>query len=453
MREIIKKILILVFVVFITNVLWSQDFKEYLPNNSKIQYQGRISFSDSLKPKFSFPGISIKIKFEGTVVKAKFQGYKGPNPQPNYFNIFVDGEYVNKFELADTLLNIECIKDLANTEHVLEITKRTESMLGNVEFLGFEIDGDLLDVKTLPTKKIEFVGNSITCGYGNEDSPTGGFTSIYENNYLAYGAVCARELNTQYRAVAYSGRGVIYNYACSKGDSIPEVYEKYLADEPSIGVNQYDYKTYVPDIIVINLGTNDHNCNKTTDENFKAAYIDFVGKLKGYHPTAKIICLTGPMNTKQIFKDRVEYIVENSGGTDNGIYFFHQTKTIDATYKGGHGHPNTKMAEINGKELAKFISDNNLLTTTSIKKVTPIKLKKKVYPNPIRNGQLNIDLKEFKSREKIILNIYNIYNKQVYNQIINAGNLTTLDIDFTPGLYILALRSNNQSYFEKIIVK
>ncbi len=355
-----KTIFISIFILLGISLL-SQQFIEYYPNNSKIQYQGRIDFSDSLRPVFAFPGISIKVKFIGTTAIAKFKGYRGTNSQSNYFNVFVDGQFIKKFELGDTTINQVCVDKLLRGIHELEITKRTESMLGKVEFLCFEIDGDLLKADKLPEKKIEFVGNSITCGYGNEDSPTGGFTSIYENNYLAYGAVCSRILNTQYVVVAYSGRGVIYNYACSAGDSIPGIYDKYLADEKAEGTNKYDHSLYSPDVIVVNLGTNDHHCDKTTDRNFKEAYINFIEKLRGYHPKARIICLTGPMNTTQIFKDRIKYIVQKSGGESNGIYMFNQTKTLDSSYRGGHGHPNTKMAEINGRELALFIKENNLM--------------------------------------------------------------------------------------------
>ncbi len=361
MNKSIKKIVGVSFILFLVIQVFSQEVKIYLPDNPKIQYQGRIDFSDSIKPIFSFPGISIKVKFKGTDVKAKFRGFKGTNPQSNYLNIFIDGQFKDKIELGDTLLTIECAAGLSYGEHVLEITKRTESMLGNVEFLGFEINGTLLEIEPLPEKRIEFVGNSITCGYGNEDNLAGGFRSEDENNYLAYGAVCARKLNTQYRAVAYSGRGVIYNYACSKGDSIPEVYEKYLADLKAEGNNKYNHDEYSPDIIVINLGTNDHNCKKTTDENFKNAYLNFISKLRGYHPKAKIICLTGPMNSTKKFKDQIEYIVKRSGGESNGIYFLHQTPINDNKYRGGHGHPNTKMAKINGEELADFITQKGLL--------------------------------------------------------------------------------------------
>jgi len=296
----------------------SQDLVKYYPDNNNIQYQGRILFTDSLKPVFAFPGISIKIKFDGTTVNAKFRGYKGINPQPNYFNVFLDGEFVKKFVLGDTTFNVVCVQNIKKGIHQLEITKRTESMLGKVEFLGFEIDGSLLKPDLKPKRKLEFVGNSITCGYGNEDSPTGGFISKNENNYLAFGAVCSRLLNAEYRAIAYSGRGVIYNYACSKGDSIPGIYEKYLADERAFGINKYDHNSYSPDIIIVNLGTNDHNCEKTTGDNFKNAYINFISKLKGYHPKAKIVCLTGPMISTKEFKDQIEYIVNKSGGESSG---------------------------------------------------------------------------------------------------------------------------------------
>ncbi|HFA49735.1 MAG TPA: T9SS type A sorting domain-containing protein [Bacteroidetes bacterium] len=426
----------------------AQEYTAYLPDDANIQYAGRIDFSNPLKPAFAFPGISIKAKFNGTGVKVNLKGYAGTN----YFNVFIDGVFLKKFALGNETINEICQTNLNDGTHTVEITKRTESFLGKAEFLGFDIAGTLLPPDPMPVAKIEFIGNSITCGYGNEDVSTGGFVADLENNYLAYGAVCARELNAQYRAVAYSGRGVAFNFNCSEGDLMPEIYEKYFADEDSGGSNQYDHSSYVPDLIVINLGTNDHNCDNINDDNFKAAYVAFISQLRAYHPNAKILCLTGPMNSSEIYKTRVEDIVETSGGEQNGVYFFHQTPIINNDYRGGHGHPNTLMADINGKEVAAFILANNLLDITSGTGENTPDMGATIFPNPIINGALHIDLTKVREKEMVELNIINMQGKTVCAENLIPGNVHEINMGDKHGMYILVLKNRAGVHIEKIIV-
>lgn len=447
-----KYITLALFLVTLSTFLGAQEYTSYTPENQYIQYEGRINFSDASKPTFAFSGISIKAKFNGTAVKVNLKGYPGVNSGTNYFNVFIDGEFVKKFALGAETVSEVCQTNLSEGIHTIEITKRTESFLGKVEFLGFDIDGDLLIPEDKPVKKIEFIGNSITCGYGNEDVSSNGFNPEFENNYLAYSAVCARELNAQYRAISYSGRGVAFNWACSEGDVVPVIYEKYFADETTGGDNQYDHTSYTPDVIVINLGTNDHSCDSLTDENFKAPYVNFIGQLKTYHPEAKILCLTGPMNSSSVFQVSVEDIVSTSGGEVNGIYFFHQTPTISAQYAGGHWHPNTLMADINGKEVAAFIQANNLFGISSVVEFSDLDLGHIFFPNPVKGGELTIDLTSIEEKDSIQINITSPKGEIVLAKNLKAGYLNKISTKNWSGLYFLTLKRGVKIYTGNVII-
>ncbi len=429
----------------------AQSYTFFSPTNDNIQYEGRISFLDPSKPVFSFPGVSIKVKFQGTAAKVRLKGYSGEN-QLNFFNVFVDGTFIKKFAIGNETLTEICQTGLPATTHTLEITKRTENFLGRVEFLGFDIAGDLLPPDAKPERKIEFIGNSITCGYGNEDVSTGGFDPALENNYLAYGAVCARELNARYQAVAYSGRGVAFNYNCTGGDLLPVIYEKYIGHEAAGGFNQYNHNDYIPDVIVINLGTNDHNCSAITDENFKTAYTGFIQQLKTYFPQVKIVCLTGPMNTSEVFKNRIEDIVETSGGAADGVYFFHQTGILGVEYTGGHGHPNTLMADINGKEVAEFIENEHLFGVNAISPSPVFESYEKIYPNPVHGRTLTVDLTGFPKVEKINLRLINRLGKTILKKTTATGQIITIDTGDLSGLLLLQLTTGDRNYIEKVIV-
>lgn len=51
----------------------------------------------------------------------------------------------------------------------------------------------------LPERRIEFIGNSITCGYGVEsENPSDPFTYETENHFYTYAARTARALKAQH---------------------------------------------------------------------------------------------------------------------------------------------------------------------------------------------------------------------------------------------------------------
>ncbi len=437
--------------LLVTSSASAQEYIAYTPDNENIQYEGRIDFSNPSKPAFAYPGISIKAKFRGTAVKINLNGAAGQHP--NYFNVFIDGAFVKKFKLEDENLSEICQTGLTDSIHTVTVTKRTESFCGKVEFLGFDIVGELLSPEPLPTKKIQFIGNSITCGYGNEDVPTNGFSSDKENNYLAYGAICSRILNTQYQAIAYSGRGITYNWACSEGDVVPVLYEKIFADDPLTPQNQYHHSDYVPDLIVINLGTNDHSCDLLTDQNFKEPYVEFIAKLKSYYPSVKILCLTGPMNSSDVFRTRVQDVVASSGGEAQGIYYFDQTHIINANYAGGHWHPNTQMAQINGEEVANFIAENNLLGLTQSSEPTFHKIEEILSPNPVSNsGSLHLDLSKINPACTFSLKITNIQGKLFLSKKLQSGQMYHLKTPKSKGLYFVVLQNESTMYGGTFIV-
>jgi hypothetical protein len=59
------------------------------------------------------------------------------------------------------------------------------------------------------THALEFYGDSITCGYGNEGTPPCDFTAGTENNWLSWGPMTARALNASVHVEAWSGKGVV----------------------------------------------------------------------------------------------------------------------------------------------------------------------------------------------------------------------------------------------------
>ncbi len=275
------------------------------PDHPEIWYMGRVDCSDPSAPSFAFPGVSIRARFQGSALDMLFDD-NGTASRTNFYNIIIDGGEPIVLEMVSGENRYELARNLPGGEHTVEIFKRVESNsnAGRGAFLGFRITAgtDLLPVTPRPYR-LEAIGNSITCGYGNEISVTDpdnyGYTTANANAYNAWTAIAARDLNAEYMAVAYSGRGVYRNYSGESGETLPEMYLDSLPDDANAA--PWEVTRFTPDVLVINLGTNDFSPGIDTDaldeasQTFELAMLTFVETLRGYYPGAAIILCVGTM--------------------------------------------------------------------------------------------------------------------------------------------------------------
>ena len=86
----------------------------------------------------------------------------------SYYNVFVDDELhrVVKVCGTDTLINVVSVID--KRLHSLRMQKRSEGEFGKTTIHRFVLSasGQLQASPTVRTRHIEFIGNSLTCGYG-----------------------------------------------------------------------------------------------------------------------------------------------------------------------------------------------------------------------------------------------------------------------------------------------
>jgi lysophospholipase L1-like esterase len=276
-------------------------------SDPNIQYSGRVYNTGADNIVFAYPGVSIKARFLGTAINAVLKDYSSGGPAAtNYFNVIIDGGKPTILKLNADQTMYPLANGLKDSIHTVELFKRTEAFNGKVAFKGFQLNkgAKLVPPAPLLSRRIEFIGDSQVCGYGNESAgnpPTDGFTSINENNYTAWGAVTARNLNAQYSCIAYSGRGLYRNFSGSTKGVVPELYDQVIPDDASL---TWDHHKFTPDVIVVNLGTNDYSAEATNpDYKVGQAYTDayhaLLSKLRVYYPNAAMICHIGVMMNDQ----------------------------------------------------------------------------------------------------------------------------------------------------------
>lgn len=339
--------------------LYAQAQNSIIKNNDPhIHYMGRVVQTDN-SAQLSWSATTVSINFKGTGVMVKLKDERGDN----YYNVVLDGKVISKLQPDSTLRVYTLVSGLKNGNHTLELFKRTEWAMGKTWLYSFEVTGTLLPAPVTKKRKIEFYGNSITCGYAVEDSSgKDRGTAPYENAYVSYASLTARHFNAEYHVVAKSGIGVLISWFPL---IMPEMYDR--TDATDAG-SKWDFSNYSPDLIVINLFQNDSwLVMKPEHEQFKAkfgdkapdgktivaAYSDLVKKIRAKHPKARIICALGNMDATRKGSVWPGYIKEAVAGLHDA-----KITTCFFPYKDTPGHPNAKEQEAMAKQLIAYISKN-----------------------------------------------------------------------------------------------
>jgi lysophospholipase L1-like esterase len=313
--------LIIAFIFML--IVWS-GFSQtrFIPVSDKtIRYVGRFDFSNPQEVSYDWSGVYFQFSFRGRecAIRMNDSGH-------NYYNIQVDDQPSKTFDVkSDTTLIVAT--DLRTQIHRVQVYKRTEGNQGTGIFKGILIseNGEMLPWKEIPTRKIEFIGNSITCGYGTEGlSKNERFKPSTENNFQSYAPIMARAFKADYHIVAHSGEGVVRNYGykekVSPTGTMPARFNR-VFDEKEQPV--WDFSLWKPDVVVINLGTNDFSTQPFPEKAvFKAGYEKLIREVIKQYGELPIFCIVGPMIDEPCYS-YVKEMVEDfrSSFQKKNVYF------------------------------------------------------------------------------------------------------------------------------------
>lgn len=340
------------------------------PTDTHILYAGRISFTNPERPAWNYPGVQIVAAFEGTSLKMMAK------PGSGYFMAQID--QAEPFKVAfrgerDSVVTLATA--LSDDRHTVRLMYAIEGYEMYPEFWGFILDSgkQLIDAPAFPSRKIEFIGNSITCGYGNEGMlKEEHFEYETENHYYSYASITARNLNAQHWVVARSGIGAYRNYGEAKTGSprscMPVQYEYTgyaydlkLRQEESFLKERWDFNRYQPDVVCINLGTNDLSVNNYDLTLLKEGYQELYKLARQHNPKAKIVFLTGSMLYNQELKEARQLLDEVAAEArktgDQEVYRFDMSPIAGNDWYGNDWHPNIRQDEKMADELTPFLRD------------------------------------------------------------------------------------------------
>lgn len=328
-----------------------------LATNPDIEYSGRIDFGEPEAPCFSYSGVSIRACIDATEANAIIDDEIGGNR----FALIVDNVYTGKITTQRGRGSYQVFRSQAKETHEIELVRITEADFGKTKFAGFELsnDGKIMPIGHQRKHVIEFVGNSITCGYGNEGRIGQRFGAETENHYLTYAAIAARSFDAATIVASKSGIGVYRNYAgpsTGNEDCMPNRYDRiHLYDS----LPKYSFSIQ-PDLICINLGTNDFSTPGYQANLFVSNYLRLIADIQSRYKNPDIVCLLGTMLTDKALdtaRHCIKMVVDSANSWNKGrVSFFEMTpQNIRANGLGIDYHPTVRQHIASARELVEFI--------------------------------------------------------------------------------------------------
>ena len=243
---------------------------------------------------------SVSFGFKGSECTVNLKA-KDTYEHHNYVVIEVDGAYLGrkKIQPSGTLIPI---KVEGNGNHIITIYKATEAANGNVIFTGAK--GDIFKIEQPSKKKIEFIGDSITCGMGNDTKDIPCDTGLWfdqHNAYYSYAPITARQLDADFLLSSVSGIGMYRNWndEHEKEAIMPDVYENLYLNKDNTKPYTFGFN---PDVTCIALGTNDFSEGDGkkprlpfNEDKYVANYISFIKTVYKHSPDTQIFLLDSPM--------------------------------------------------------------------------------------------------------------------------------------------------------------
>lgn len=356
---ILKKIAFLISLLLISVVSTSQN------KNNKFLYAGRVEKLQDNSVVLIGTASSVSFNFTGKECSISLQSVDSYEHH-NYVSLVLDGKYIGKLRIEKGAAQSFPIKITSNKKvHTLGIYKTTEAQSGGVLFAG--TTAKLTSIASKKKKKIEFIGDSITCGAASDPSDIPcdkGEYMDHHNGYYAYGSVLSREIGVDYLMSSVSGIGMYRNWNDENKDEaiMPDVYENlYLTKDNS--KPKYDF-AFQPNIISIALGTNDFSGGDGkkerlpfNTEKYVSNYINFIKMLYKHNPNVQIVITNSPMVTGEraiVFEDCLNKVKAafDTNKTHKPILIF---KFKPMTPKGCSGHPDVADHKVLADEYAPFL--------------------------------------------------------------------------------------------------
>ena len=313
---------------------WGRYYKEFLARRTASQKQRQTEIEVRVKERavrffgrtldagkdgmvwFNWSGSGFEFTFRGTKVSAELMtdlrdGKVPAEKDRAQIGVYVDGqsEAVSRFLLDEEKKWYILCEGLPYGTHTVKVVKLSEVGYGRAAVSKLRVFGTMQPIPTqAKERRIEVIGDSISCGYGNICSNASPDFNTWEQDALkTYGAMVADYFNAECMLTAVSGTGAFHDYGMNTHNLIPELYvytDKMCEEHYGKTAEKWDFARFVPDVILMRLGNNDvrycecadlEESERTPEKKaeryamFEIKYREFLELIREKNPEAKIL--------------------------------------------------------------------------------------------------------------------------------------------------------------------
>lgn len=316
--------------------------------------------------------LALSCEQDGTAVEMTFV-----TDADVYFTVFVDGARLPERLLVkgnttastgDFVTQAVKVCVLSAGEHVIRVIRQSNFWHARTALQSITTEATFLPVPPARARTFEFIGDSLTCGYGVTADAAAAPREIagmarFCDATVAHAFLTAEALDAECIICGYSGWGLLW------GDSekdemtgavrvlrtIPQVYP-FLSHRRGTGL--YEPKGS-PDLVVVNLGSNDASHKKAlslTEEMLIEAVIDFMLQIRQMYGKDMPIVQAYGFDHREIM-DTIAKAVEQAGGEAAGFYYC----PLPENGEGGNGHPSAAGQRAGADVLIRFLQEKGLV--------------------------------------------------------------------------------------------
>ena len=322
------------------------DNKSFDVNKSTVKIHGRY-YDDSGRIISSQPASGIEVRFSGTELSLDLSVNNDA-----YIHVFIDDnielffdyQYDNRTFIPAGDSRITLCKDLPEGEHSVKILKANEGMYNKITWKKLYTDGEILEPAAEKTKKIQFVGDSITCCASSlnfpENSGGNGAGIKYEDSLHSYASYVGRAFDADVELFARSGLSM---YNCMRDKEKWYSTPLYEQVDPFAGLGyNWDHTNFEPDLIVQFNWINEYQGKMLRDgisaDVITEVYVEMIKMFKKDHPNAKLmlVCRDDITEFIGVLNAAIKKYGEAEGDTS---WITVMTYNKSALVNSGHPHP------------------------------------------------------------------------------------------------------------------
>ena len=221
-------------------------------------------------------GIEFSANCSGSVsvtvnTVATVDGTSG-NDKDAYFTLYIDNiRQESRVKFVDGTNTVTIANNLESGNHTFKLVKQTEYYLAKCEFTKISLNGTLNSKPDKSKYVIEYIGDSITCGYSSINSGSDNWAPKNQDGTRTYAYLAAENFGAEARVVSRSSG------KCTDTNENINLYNLYsYFDKYRNSSLKYDFSLQKPNALVFALGTNDGTQSVSYWETQFKAFSDLV---------------------------------------------------------------------------------------------------------------------------------------------------------------------------------